>query len=130
MLILLFILTLISFAIIFFKVYSSLTAFAGFFAEGAKRYSWIKPEQVYFKEFQEAAAAANKMVQERHETEAALKEGTERLNLTLGATGIGIWERDLLKKTITWDKAAQSILGLSMDPLIGHREIFLARPPG
>ena len=127
MLVLLFILTLTSFAIISSRVNSSFAAFAAFFQQAAKQYSCIKPKQVHFKEFQKMAAAANQMVVERHEAEVALKDSKERLNLTLGATGIGIWERDLHKKTLTWDKATQSILGLSAAALIGHQEVFLKR---
>jgi two-component system, sensor histidine kinase and response regulator len=64
---------------------------------------------------------------EKKRAEEALLDSKERLNLTLGATGIGIWERDLSHNSLTWDKATQSILGLSSDELSGHREIFLDR---
>jgi PAS domain S-box-containing protein len=72
--------------------------------------------------------------QERQRAEAELQESAyklrgskERLDLTLGATGIGIWERDLLGHTLTWDEATQSILGLSSEKLSDQREIFLER---
>jgi PAS domain S-box-containing protein len=65
--------------------------------------------------------------QERQRAEAALRESKERLDLTLGATGIGIWERDLRGNTLTWDKATQAILGLSSEELSNGREIFLER---
>ncbi|MFZ5447639.1 MAG: response regulator [Thermodesulfobacteriota bacterium] len=250
MLVLLFILTLTSFAIISAKVNSSFAAFAEFFQRAATGDNRISTEQVNFREFQEMAAAANQMVEEREKAEEALAESEElyrsvfanvplgimyydkdgivtdlnenfaqiigapkekivgfnlpqqlrdqnlrqailssldgqagyyegdycsvtgdkltplrvfcqpivsprrevlggvsifedytekkraeealrdskeRLNLTLGATGIGIWERDLRQHTLTWDKATQSILGLSSDELAGHQEIFLER---
>ncbi|MBM4287690.1 MAG: response regulator [Deltaproteobacteria bacterium] len=72
--------------------------------------------------------------QERQRAEAELKESAykvreskERLDLTLGATGIGIWERDLHQHTLTWDQATQAILGLPTEEMSGHREIFLER---
>ena len=65
--------------------------------------------------------------QERQQAEAALRESKERLDLTLGATGIGIWERDLVGHTLTWDQATQAILGLSSEELSNDREIFLER---
>ena len=65
--------------------------------------------------------------QERQRAEAGLRESKERLDLTLGATGIGIWERDLHGNTLTWDQATQAILGLSSEELSNGREIFLER---
>jgi PAS domain S-box-containing protein len=65
--------------------------------------------------------------QARQRAEAALRESIERLDLTLGATGIGIWERDLSQNTLSWDKATQSILGLSSEGSSNQREIFLER---
>ncbi len=64
---------------------------------------------------------------EKKQAEEALRDSKERLNLTLAATGIGIWERDLHHHTLTWDKATQSILGLSSEQLFDPREIFLER---
>jgi PAS domain S-box-containing protein len=64
---------------------------------------------------------------ERQRAEAALRESKERLELTLGATGIGIWERDLRQHTLSWDNATQDILGLSSEELSNQREIFLER---
>ena len=72
--------------------------------------------------------------QERQRSEAELKEyasklreSKERLDLTLGDTGIGIWERDLRQHTLTWDQATQSILGFSDDGSSDQQEIFLER---
>jgi PAS domain S-box-containing protein len=65
--------------------------------------------------------------QERQRAEAALRESKERLDLTLGATGIGIWERDMHDNTLIWDKATQVILGLSSEELSNQRELFLER---
>jgi PAS domain S-box-containing protein len=127
MLVLLFALTLTFFAIMSSKVNSSFAAFAAFFQHAATGASRISPGQVRFREFQEMAGAANQMVAERQKAEEALRESKERLNLTLGATGIGIWERDLRQTTLTWDTATQAILGLSSEELSNDREIFLER---
>ncbi len=119
------ILTLVFAAIVPSRVNASLAAFAAFLQRAATEDSRISPGQVHFQEFQEMAQAANQMVTERHKAAAALRQSTERLNLTLGATGIGIWERDLVRHTHTWDKATQALLGLSSEELSGHRQIFL-----
>jgi PAS domain S-box-containing protein len=125
MLVLLFFLTLTAFAMISAKVNSSFAAFTAFFQRAAKGAGRIGPEQVNFTEFQELAVAANHMVEERQQAEAALRDSTERLNLALGATGIGIWERDLSQNALTWDKATQSIFGFISEELSDYREIFL-----
>ena len=65
--------------------------------------------------------------QERRRAEAALRESKERLDLTLGATGIGIWERDLVRHTTVWDQATQAIFGYNTAPLSDYSEIFLQR---
>ncbi len=64
---------------------------------------------------------------EKKRAEEALRDSKERLNLTLSATGIGIWERDLRQHTLTWDQATQAILGLPGEELSVQREIFLER---
>ncbi|MFZ5450901.1 MAG: response regulator [Thermodesulfobacteriota bacterium] len=64
---------------------------------------------------------------EKKRAEEALRDSKERLNLTLAATGIGIWERDLHQHTLIWDKATQYILGLSDDDLSNQGKIFLDR---
>ena len=72
--------------------------------------------------------------QERQRAEAELKESAgklreskERLDLTLGATGIGIWERDLVRQTSLWDGATCAIFGYSGAALDDYSEIFLQR---
>ena len=72
--------------------------------------------------------------QERQRAEAELKESAgklreskERLDLTLGATGIGIWERDLVRQTSLWDEATCAIFGYSGAALDDYSEIFLQR---
>jgi PAS domain S-box-containing protein len=72
--------------------------------------------------------------QERQRAEAELKEyagklreSKERLDLTLGSTGIGIWERDLVRQTSLWDEATRAIFGYSGAALDDYSEIFLRR---
>ncbi len=64
---------------------------------------------------------------EKKRAEEEMRDGKELLKLTLAATGIGIWEPDLHSGSLTWDKATQSILGLTDGELSGDREIFLER---
>ncbi len=68
-----------------------------------------------------------RILPKKKRAEEALRDSKERLNLTLAATGIGIWERDLRQHTLTWDKATQAILGFSDDGSSDQREIFLER---
>ncbi len=56
-----------------------------------------------------------------------LQESKERLDLTLGATGIGIWERDLIRQTTSWDQATGAIFGYMGEPLDDYSGIFLER---
>ena len=56
-----------------------------------------------------------------------LRESKERLDLTLGTTGIGIWERDLIRQTTSWDQATSAIFGYNGAPLDDYRGIFLER---
>ena len=72
--------------------------------------------------------------QERQRAEAELKESAgklreskERLDLTLGATGIGIWERDLIQQTSLWDEATAPSSDIPGRPWTITREIFLQR---
>ena len=65
--------------------------------------------------------------QERQRAEEALRESKERLDLTLGATGIGIWERDLVQHTSVWDEATRAIFGYNSAALSDYSEIFLQR---
>ncbi len=65
--------------------------------------------------------------QERQRAEEALRESKERLDLTLGATGIGIWERDLVRHISFWDEAMGAIFGYTSGALADYSEIFLQR---
>ena len=64
---------------------------------------------------------------ERQRAEEALRESKERLDLTLGATGIGIWERDMVRHRSFWDEATRAIFGYDAAPLSDYSEIFLQR---
>jgi two-component system, sensor histidine kinase and response regulator len=64
---------------------------------------------------------------ELRRSEQDLRESKERLDLTLGATGIGIWERDLVRQTSFWDEATCAIFGYSGAALADYSEIFLQR---
>ena len=64
---------------------------------------------------------------ELRRSEQDLRESKERLDLTLGATGIGIWERDLVRQTSSWDEATCAIFGYSGAVLDDYGEIFLQR---
>ena len=56
-----------------------------------------------------------------------MQESKERLDLTLGATAIGIWERDLIRQTTSWDQATCAIFGYTGEPLDDYSGIFLER---
>jgi PAS domain S-box-containing protein len=60
-------------------------------------------------------------------SEQDLRESKERLDLTLGATGIGIWERDLGQHVSLWDEATCAIFGYAGVALEDYSEIFLQR---
>jgi PAS domain S-box-containing protein len=64
---------------------------------------------------------------ELQESAGKLRESKERLDLTLGSTGIGIWERDLVRQTSLWDEATRAIFGYSGAALDDYSEIFSQR---
>jgi PAS domain S-box-containing protein len=64
---------------------------------------------------------------ELQESAGKLRESKERLDLTLGSSGIGIWERDLVRQTSLWDEATCAIFGYSGPALDDYSEIFLQR---
>src|SRR6185437_9730542 len=44
--------------------------------------------------------------------EAALKDSEERLRLAIQATGLGLFDRDLVNETLRWSERCKAIFGL------------------
>ncbi|GAA0595711.1 hypothetical protein GCM10009416_37570 [Craurococcus roseus] len=49
---------------------------------------------------------------DRREAEDALREGNERLTLATEATGVGIWDYDLVSGALRWDDRCKALFGL------------------
>jgi PAS domain S-box-containing protein len=56
-------------------------------------------------------------ITERKRAEEALRDSKGRLDLALSATGIGIWERDLVGDKVVWDESIRSVFGLTAEEL-------------
>lgn len=65
-------------------------------------------------------------IHERKEAEDALRTSEERLRLALEATGLGIWDADLVTGYREWTQEAKDILGLAPETAT-TRETFLER---
>jgi PAS domain S-box-containing protein len=82
---------------------------------------------IWRKRLQHANLERRRAEAELQESAGKLRENKERLDLTLGSTGIGIWERDLVRQTSLWDEATCAIFGYSGAALDDYSEIFLQR---
>ncbi len=71
-------------------------------------------------------SATNQRLQEeihsRKETEDALRESQERLELALSGTNLGLWDWDLTSGRFTFDERWASLVGYSVDELEPHLE--------
>lgn len=56
----------------------------------------------------------------RRETENALREFKERLEIATDAGSIGIWDYDLVSGSLTWDQRMHSLYGIGPDEFTGH----------
>jgi PAS domain S-box-containing protein len=65
-------------------------------------------------------------VTEWRRVEAAFKDSEERLRLAIQATGLGLFDRDILHETLRWSDRCKAIFGLPADAEITFRG-FLAR---
>jgi two-component system sensor histidine kinase/response regulator len=61
---------------------------------------------------------------EKKRAEEALRESKGRLDVTLAATGIGIWERDLVSQKEVWDESTRTMFGCTSAELDDYTEIF------
>jgi two-component system cell cycle sensor histidine kinase/response regulator CckA len=61
---------------------------------------------------------------EQHAT--ALRRSEERTNFALGAARIGVWERDLVTRRVTWSETMAPLFGLTPEQAPPDAEAFLA----
>ncbi|GBG14720.1 histidine kinase [Novimethylophilus kurashikiensis] len=61
---------------------------------------------------------------ERRRAQAALRESEERLRLAKRAAGLGVFDRDLLRDTVTLDARAREILGLEEDAVVTPEQLM------
>lgn len=67
-----------------------------------------------------------KDITERKRAEAALRESEKRLNLTLEATQMGVWNYDLETGQVTWSESCEQLFGLQPGSYQGRVEDFFA----
>ncbi len=57
---------------------------------------------------------------------AALADSEMRLRLAVEATGVGIWDFDLVEGRLHWDRSTRAMFGISPDDPISYEDSFLA----
>lgn len=90
-----------------------LQSFAAFFADASKYSSSIDVEQLPFREFEQLALDANRMIEQREQIESALRISEKRFELALGAAASHLWEMDLRDRTVTMHGSLFRQLGYS-----------------
>ncbi|MCX6699083.1 MAG: PAS domain S-box protein [Methanomicrobiales archaeon] len=63
-------------------------------------------------------------ITDRKRTEETLLQLTDRLSLATRAGGVGIWEQDLIKNTLTWDDQMFSLYGITREVFGGAYETW------
>jgi PAS domain S-box-containing protein len=69
--------------------------------------------------------AFNQMLTRIDEQDRALREGEERLNLALMASGVGTWSWNVVENLMIWDDYIHPLFGLKPGTLPGRFEAFL-----
>lgn len=64
-------------------------------------------------------------ITERKETEQQLQNLTDRLTLALKSAAIGIWERDLVRDQLVWDRGMYELYGVSPEQFTNNRLTWL-----
>jgi PAS domain S-box-containing protein len=77
-------------------------------------------------ELQKANQALTAQIADRMQTEAALREMTERLNLALGSARMGTWYWNNTDNKVIWDKHIEELFGLQPGTFKGTYDDFLA----
>ena len=63
-------------------------------------------------------------ITEQKRSEAALKEGAERLEMAVAASGLGIWDLDIATGRLTWDDSMLEIYGITKEEFTSAYEIW------
>ena len=65
-------------------------------------------------------------IHDRRQTEEALRDSQERLNLAMEAAGLFAWESDLASGRVTWSDSGEQLMGMEPGSFGGTYEAFLA----
>lgn len=93
----------------------SLERFATFFDAASKHSSHIDIEQLPYAEFEALAANANRMNEQRHRTENALRVSEKRFEMALRASASHLWDLDLHDRVVTVGGSLFQQLGYSAE---------------
>ncbi len=102
---------------------SALQNFANFFADASRNATSIDVAQLPYSEFEQLAADANAMVQQRNKIEQALRLSEQRFEMALSAAGNHLWDVNLRDGTVTVSGSFFAHLGYSPEP----RQIDIAK---
>lgn len=63
-------------------------------------------------------------ITEKKESEAAVKDSAERLEMAIAASGLGIWDLDIETGRLTWDNSMLDIYGISKEEFTSAYEVW------
>ncbi len=105
------------------RTQKSFDLFAEFFSKAATESAKIESGKLPFVEFESLARAANRMVQERNEAEAALRESEKNYRELVQSANSIILRMDTEGKVIFFNTYAQNFFGYREEEIIGKNVI-------
>ncbi len=96
------------------RTFSNLREFMAFFQRSAIFSTPIDESRLDLAEFKTLADSANRMVEERNQAVAELKESRERLDLALASTEQGLWDWNIQTGEVIWDERLVRIIGYNL----------------
>ncbi len=96
------------------RTFSNLREFMAFFQRSAIFSTPIDDSRLDLAEFKNLAQSANRMVEERNQAVAELKESRERLDLALASTEQGLWDWNIRTGEVIWDERLVRIVGYNL----------------
>jgi len=111
------------------RIKKNFNLFAAFFSKASTAAVEIESENLHFTEFETLALAANRMIRERHEAEAALRNSELNYRELVQSANSIIMRMDTEGKVIFFNNYAQKFFGYDRDEIIGKNVIGTIVPP-
>ncbi|UCD77229.1 MAG: cache domain-containing protein, partial [Desulfobacterales bacterium] len=105
------------------RISRSFNQFSAFFSKAATESAKIDSENLHFKEFEILAQAANRMIMERNEAEAALRKSERKYRELVQSANSIILRMDTAGDIIFFNEYAQTFFGYSEEEILGKNVI-------